>query len=62
MTTCLVLALIEHGFDQAGDNVKQYSVGDGIHSNAFGHLRVASVFSWIIADTYWPNHTNDKSC
>ena len=45
-----------------GDNVDEYSIGDGIHPNAFGHLRVASVFSRVIADFYCPNHTNDRSC
>ena len=45
-----------------GDNTHEYSIGDGIHPNAFGHLRVASVFSRVIADAYCPNHKNDQSC
>jgi lysophospholipase L1-like esterase len=45
-----------------GDNRQEYSIGDGIHPNTFGHLRVASVFARTIADSYCPNHRNDQSC
>ena len=45
-----------------GDNTQQYSIGDGIHPNPFGHLRVASVFSRTIAEKYCPNHRSDHSC
>eukprot|EP00040_Diaphanoeca_grandis_P012135 m.61865 g.61865 ORF g.61865 m.61865 type:complete len:257 (-) comp23048_c0_seq1:46-816(-) len=45
-----------------GDNREQYSIGDGIHPNPFGHLRVASVFSRTIATYFCPNHRNDMSC
>lgn len=45
-----------------GDNQDQYSIGDGVHPNAFGHLRVASVWARTIANYYCPNHRNDQSC
>ena len=45
-----------------GDNTHEYSIGDGTHPNAFGHLRVASVFSRVIADSVCPDHKTDKSC
>jgi lysophospholipase L1-like esterase len=45
-----------------GDNKHQYSIGDGVHPNPFGHLHVGGVFARTIADTLCPNHTNDHTC
>jgi lysophospholipase L1-like esterase len=45
-----------------GDNKHQYSIGDGVHPNPFGHLQVGSVFARTIAATLCPAHTNDHSC
>lgn len=45
-----------------GDNKHQYSIGDGVHPNPFGHLHVAAVFARTIADSLCPQHTNDRSC
>lgn len=45
-----------------GDNTDEYSIGDGIHPNAYGHLRVGSVFSRTIATKYCPKHHSDRSC
>ena len=45
-----------------GDNKHEYSIGDGVHPNAFGHLRVAGVFARTIASTLCPNHTTDYTC
>jgi hypothetical protein len=45
-----------------GDNTHQYSIGDGVHPNPFGHLHVAGVFARTIAATLCPTHTNDHIC
>ena len=45
-----------------GDNKHQYSIGDGVHPNAFGHLHVAGVFARTIASTLCPNHRTDQTC
>ena len=45
-----------------GDNKHEYSIGDGVHPNPFGHLHVGGVFARTIAAKLCPNHTSDHSC
>ena len=54
--------LYENTSQVCGDNKHQYSIGDGVHPNPFGHLRVGGVFARTIAATLCPTHTNDHSC
>ena len=41
-----------------GNNTHQYSIGDGVHPNPFGHLQVAAVFARTISSTLCPAHTS----
>ena len=54
--------LHENTTEVCGDNKLQYSIGDGVHPNPFGHLLVGGVFARTIAATLCPNHTNDHTC
>ena len=45
-----------------GDNKHEYSIGDGVHPNPFGHLHVGGVFARAMAAVLCPAHTNDRTC
>ena len=45
-----------------GDDKTTYSIGDGVHPNAAGHARVASVFARYLRNVLCPNFEGDKSC
>ena len=45
-----------------GDDKTTYSIGDGVHPNAEGHARVASVFALYMRKVLCPNYQVDKSC
>lgn len=45
-----------------GDDRTTWSIGDGVHPNAFGHARVASVFALWMRRTLCPNWRPDASC
>lgn len=45
-----------------GDNKTEWSIGDGVHPNAAGHARVASVFALWMRNTLCPNFHVDRSC
>lgn len=54
--------LYENTTNVCGDAKTEYSIGDGVHPNAFGHLRVGAVFAQTIATTLCPTHRPDVSC
>ena len=54
--------MFENTTEVCGDNRLSYSIGDGVHPNAAGHLRVGGVFAETMLHTLCPNHSNDKSC
>jgi len=45
-----------------GDDKTTYSIGDGVHPNAAGHARVASVFARFMRYTLCPNFEVDRGC
>jgi len=45
-----------------GDDKTTWSIGDGVHPNAAGHARVASVFALWMRRTLCPNFRVDTSC
>lgn len=45
-----------------GDDKSTWSIGDGVHPNAAGHARVASVFALWMRKALCPNFRVDKSC
>ena len=45
-----------------GDDKVTWSIGDGVHPNAFGHARVASVFALGMRRTLCPTWRPDASC
>jgi lysophospholipase L1-like esterase len=45
-----------------GDDRSTWSIGDGVHPNAFGHARVASVFALWMRRSLCPNWRPDESC
>ena len=45
-----------------GDDKTTWSIGDGVHPNAAGHARVASVFALWMRDALCPHHEVDRSC
>ena len=45
-----------------GNDKTSYSIGDGVHPNAAGHARVASVFALYMRDVLCPNFRVDQSC
>jgi len=45
-----------------GNNKTTWSIGDGVHPNAAGHARVASVFALWMRNTLCPNYHVDASC
>ena len=45
-----------------GDDKTTWSIGDGVHPNAAGHARVASVFALWMRRALCPNFRVDTSC
>ena len=45
-----------------GNDKTTYSIGDGVHPNAAGHARVASVFALYMRYVLCPNFRVDQSC
>ena len=45
-----------------GDDKSTWSIGDGVHPNAAGHARVASVFSLSMRKTLCPKFEVDHAC
>ena len=45
-----------------GDDKTTWSCGDGVHPNAGGHARVASVFALWMRHTLCPDWSPDNSC
>jgi hypothetical protein len=45
-----------------GDDKTTYSIGDGVHPNAEGHARVASVFALYTRYALCPSYKVDQSC
>ena len=45
-----------------GDDKTTFSIGDGVHPNAGGHARVASVFALYMRRILCPNYRVDTAC
>jgi lysophospholipase L1-like esterase len=54
--------LAENTTGVCGDDKTTWSIGDGVHPNAGGHARIASVFIPWMRNTLCPNNQVDKSC
>jgi hypothetical protein len=59
---CRYVPVAENTVGVCGDDKKTWSIGDGVHPNAPGHMRVGSVFALWMRNTLCPNHTPDRSC
>ena len=54
--------LAENTQGVCGDNKTEWSIGDGVHPNAAGHARVASVFALFMRRALCPNFSVDHAC
>ena len=61
-SNCHYVPLYENTTLVCGDNKQEYSIGDGVHPNPFGHLRVGGVFARTMAAALCPSHASDRSC
>lgn len=58
----IYVPLAENTTGVCGNDKTTWSIGDGVHPNAGGHARVASVFIPWMRNTLCPNYQVDKSC
>ena len=58
----IYVPVAENTLGVCGDNKTVWSIGDGVHPNAAGHARVASVFALWMRNTLCPHYQVDKSC
>jgi lysophospholipase L1-like esterase len=54
--------LAENTTGVCGDDKHTFSIGDGVHPNAMGHLRVAAVFARSITQVICPDYHPDRGC
>jgi lysophospholipase L1-like esterase len=54
--------LSENTTGVCGDDKHTFSIGDGVHPNPMGHLRVAAVFARSITQVLCPGYHPDKGC
>ena len=52
----------ENTLGVCGDDKTTWSIGDGVHPNAAGHARVASVFGLWMREALCPNYRVDAGC
>ena len=52
----------ENTIGVCGDDKTTWCVGDGVHPNAGGHARIASVFALWMRRTLCPNYQPHVSC
>jgi len=52
----------ENTIGVCGNDKTTWSIGDGVHPNAGGHARVASVFALYMRRSLCPNYKVDASC
>ena len=60
--SALYVPLAENTLGVCGEDKTTWSIGDGVHPNAAGHARVASVFALYMRRALCPNFRTDVPC